>query len=1041
MILTAGELALLRTTRHVTAPALVYYPPATIWTARVTASPADIHSQTIQVNTVVQTRAPQLNYLVWFGTTAGGNDCGEARFWDYNAGTGTLTVGEHNAYITINEYVTILEYVVPDAIHPYTDDNDVVFEAKVVAYTDENTNYLPLARCGTHAVAYRDAVTGLATVKFYSRSVAIGSATLTDCLWTLPGGTYVVGNNTTFGTVGVPNEVTWDTVGNYWCVFWVQDSNGKWAQRYFVVFIRDRDQRAYEVGNEVYTWITFDPIEGERESGVFSTTVRVYGNVGASTFMNKGLVVLFAEDWYGATKQSIGPEKYRENIILSGIIKSGTIKQNWKFGYVEFEIQTLSGAMDEVYCLAGGLETTSGETTAGWHVLDGMTYNLAVHHVLTQHTTIPMLTDVYLNLPDYTIEFVDLVGSPDGDKLSNQLRQIVAGVRGQFGCSPQGHLYFEINPQLQSLADPRSTSYILNTTLADFRGEIDLGDELHFKQVSQIDFEGLDSESESWFSLAPATPWGSGQGERVDGIRVDDQLEANEVAGLYEGYRNNQWSEIVLPFRGNYRCFGLYPIEPIALNLTASQNPRGLVWTNVRCWPKRVTMEYLGNGKLVTTLVAEQDAYGYPGITNTYPNTPVVVPPPGPPPPTTPPPEPPPATPPPYSGGTWLTNVYLLTDLGVYFTSTFSGPGDPMPTWTTVNTGLPGGCTYKWLEPDPWNPGGRQYLLITNAGTDEVYTRTSGAWSKICDTTSLIAVKIAHGWSSPAYSPTIFAMQADINQQGYLGVWLQYWAGFHGVVAYLFTNDYGATWDIQNGANASYQFNWAPAAGSGQVGDLRGASAYGAGQVLYLAEARAPNLYTRLYRSIDKGDSWSLVVNNAFPTDYAAFNTDVYQDTSYYLGFSNVGASRFFRRSEDMGATWSADLLNASMAVGGTVSHYRFHALFNPTGTKAAILRVVTDDGAVWKSTNAGVSWARTAPAAGLGSLATEVGLSLCHDADGKLYGLRLGGTSGATRRAIFVSDDEGATWEAKAGPDPVTPDSDSIPNTAVVKTILQVWA
>lgn len=349
---------------------------------------------------------------------------------------------------------------------------------------------------------------------------------------------------------------------------------------------------------------------------------------------------MFAEDWFGDEYISIGHELYRENIVLSGYIRAGTIKRNWAAGYVEFDIASVSGLMDNLSEIGGGLETyTAGENTLSWHVLTAMTYNLAAHHVLTQHSTISQVVDVFLNLPTYTIEFVDLLDTSLGDAL----RQIFAAVRSRMGCTKEGALYLEVNPQIQSYGS-RSSTYVITTTNADYRDDLDFGDENAQKQVSQIDLEGLDENAEPLFALAPSSPWASGKSERVDGIRVAGQLESNEFSGLYEGWRNNEYSDIVIPWRGNYRPLDIFPAEPIAVNLTAAKNPRGDVWTNVRCWIKRVTIEYRDTILTVTTVV-ERDAYGNPGDSNTYPGTPPTIPLPTPVIPTPPPYIPPPAYP------------------------------------------------------------------------------------------------------------------------------------------------------------------------------------------------------------------------------------------------------------------------------------------------------------------------------------------------------------------------------------------------------------
>lgn len=623
---SAPDLVRYRTTRHACKLGLDCYVAPIIWTTQVNGA----HTRgdttiTVDVPTVV--RAPGKNYQLLFGTAAGGSDLGETRFLSYSAPT--LTIPVNNFTLPNDAYVTVREEVKPQSIHIGMNASDVVFEDGSNTYADENLNYMPLARCGTHAVAFRDALTGLATLKFYSRSTAIAAgATLASCAWTLRGGTYTAGNSTTFGTSGVPNVATWNTSGDYYCSFAVTDSNGKTHTRYFVVMIRDR-----VTGTLSHTSLELGSIEGDAESGVWSTTATVYTTADQTTFPDRALVVISADDYFGSENISIGNETYRENIVFVGYVREGTTKKDPVNGTVQFTIESVSGVMGNMAALAGGLERTAG-TPADWHTLKNLTYNLAVHHVLTQHTTVSQVCDVYPNLPTYGSDFLDL---PEG-KVANQLKSVIGAVRGQMGCNAQGHLYFEVNPQLQVPAS-RSTTYVLDTTFADLRAEIDFGSEKQERQVSQISFTGETDIGDPLFSVAPAEPWDTGDPEPIDHIRVADQAEANDFAGVYEGNRNNPFTNVVIQWRGNYRCWDVYPREP--LRVTSGTNKRGIAWVNQRCWTKRVTFEYTP-GVLLASTVIERDATfttgsgeaegqtppsgGYPTVLPTLPTPPILPP-------------------------------------------------------------------------------------------------------------------------------------------------------------------------------------------------------------------------------------------------------------------------------------------------------------------------------------------------------------------------------------------------------------------------------
>lgn len=659
---TVVDLPRLRTTRHATRLNLCVYVPPTIWKAQVSGNHAvGATSIAINVGTIVNTRTPAKNFLVWFGTTDGAKDLGEGRFKSYAAGT--LTIAENNATLVNNSWVTVKEEIKPQAIHWDVDASDVIFEDHDIAYTNENVNYMPIARTGAHAVAYLDATTGLATVKFYgSRSGTIApGATFSSCTWYWRGGTVVTGSTATLGTFASPNVVTWNTAGDYYCSLTYTDSNSKSHTRYFVVFIRNE----YGTVNVPLRKLEVSNIEGDVESGLWTASLKVWSDATQTEFPNQALCVISADDWFGDTRDSISTEPYRENIVMCGYIKADSMQRDWQSkGYVEFDIESASGVVSNLLGLAGELETTAG-TPSAWHVLKNMTYNLAAHHILTQHSTLTQITDCYFNLNSYFIEFVDL---PEGS-IIDQLTPLCGTTRGRLGSNAQGHFYLEPYPQLQSVAS-RSVAYTLNTTLADFRDTLDLGQEQHQRPDAQIQFWGEDSAANPFSANAPPYRWMDGLTvETIDNIRVADQNDANVFAGLFEGQRNNPFSEVVINWRGNYRIFDTFPAEPLALNITAAQNNRGIVWSTQRAWIKRVTYEYSAGVLLVNTVV-EKDTGGPPGMgvpmdgddgtyTTTIPPTPPI-------------PTLPPYTPPPLPSGVIPNDVWdgIAVNVGATTTQT-----------------------------------------------------------------------------------------------------------------------------------------------------------------------------------------------------------------------------------------------------------------------------------------------------------------------------------------------------------------------------------
>ncbi len=629
---SSADLVRLRTTIHATKLYVGVYKPATIWTARVSGSQAQ-GAMAIAVSSVAQVRVPQTHYRVYFGSTAGAWDLGTARFKSY--ASGTLNVGAHNATLPNNTYISIVEEIKPETILPRILANSVVYEDYDIAYADQNTNYKPLCRMGPPAVAFRDA-SGNAVVYSFDDSAAVATgATLTGSAWDFQDG----GTSSAFGTSGSPIATTFTTAGARYVAHTVTDSNGKTHTRYNPYLIFDHPL-INPSGVLPYELAALSQIQGDVAQGGWQGTLVARGTADTTQFPPEALVIVFAEDWYGSELVSIGGDyRYRENIVFVGYVREGTTKANWYTddtrGAVEFKVAGIGCKMDNLLAWPANLRDTS--VPAAWHQLQGLTCDRAVYHILTEHSTVDHIADVDLGAPVKSLKYVDVTESVLHDQCETQ---ILSAVRAYLGSSRTGRLYSRANPQLLAATD-RPATPVLTTTLADLRGEVDLGVERQERVDAQIDFIGFGyngSDLQPLYSLAPANQWPTGKVERVDGIRADDQTEANALAGLFEGWKNNSFDNVLVNWRGNYRVFDPYPAEPILLNLPASKNNRGLGWANVTFWHTRAALEYKP-GVLLASSVLEMDVVGGPGITGPYSATPPVIP-------TSPPTTPPPSVPP-----------------------------------------------------------------------------------------------------------------------------------------------------------------------------------------------------------------------------------------------------------------------------------------------------------------------------------------------------------------------------------------------------------
>lgn len=1032
LAVSASDLVKLRTTIHATALFLNVHKPATIWTAQVDGTQSD-GDTSITVKSVSQTRAPQRHYQVLFGSMAGARDLGEARWKSY--GAPTLNVGTHNSALPDNTYITVKEEIKPRAVHVAISATDVVSEDGDVAYTNENTQYLPLARIGCPAVEFRDPVTGIATVNFWANPTAIAAgATISSHAWDFKDGNPA--SSALQGTALVPIAVQFNSATPRYVTYTATDSNGKTHTRYIPVFTPNR----WGAGAP-YAEVETNLIEGSSDASGWRVALKVLGDADATEFPNQALVVLSARDYYGIDLGSIGGQwRYRENIVFTGYVVGGTVKKTSATGVVEFEAEGIGLVSGRLPGLAATLETNAAPT--GWHQLLGMNYNLAAHHILTQHSTLSQIADVNLGLLTYLDDALDLPESSLREQLGPAL---ASATRGQFGSSAQGMIYLQSDPQLLAVASRPATS-VLSTQLADFRDEIDFGDEQMEKLTSRIDLSAQLANDTPVFSLAPPYAWEEGQTQKVEGLRADTQNDGNEIAGIAEGKENNSFNNVVLNWRGNYRVFDPFPAEPLQVSIAASQNLRGLVWSNQKCWTHRVSYEFQPSGILLASTVVSKDSVPSSGVTGEYPaalpDMPV---------PDVPPVEPPIVLPTPtpieFPGGSeageFRSTIYLATAAqGIFYTTDFSAPGGAMPTWVRVNGGLPI-LLVKKLTADPVLPSAHQYCLLeesafSGGGGHYIYYRPgAGAWASVLSRAQAV-VLLSGGLAAGDIAFSDIA--TDVHLAGKLGVIVHH---ISGNMYYVYTLDYGSTWTAGNSGNSI------GGAVNGSVfhfhhGLFKGGSAYAAGQVIYAAiGSEGVFSSTAIARSLDGGTTWA-TFNVAEMADWEndVFQMDTFQDAIYGLNVSNDT----LYRSLDRGATWAA--MGPAGFDWSTGSPYNRHArdyrvqpVYDPNGTEpVSVMRLTDTNNAIYKTVNAGVAW--ISYAAGLGTTNIVLGVLAFGDAASKLYGINIHTGAAAGKKHVWVSTDEGITWEDKSGADTSNGTVNGIPeNAAGIAGILPIYA
>ena len=598
--------------------------PVTVWSGLVNGSP-DRGAISIPFDNATELTAPEEHFTLWVGgpgiTGEGEDDVGVLRFKSKTANT--MSVGSNDIAWVDTQNLTIKREVRPWAVLPNLENTK---EDSNKTYVDENTVLHPLGRIGPPGCAILE--NGTTTVNFWSASVSISEDGLKSHAWVFDDGSPA--SSAIAGTEGVPIEVTYTTPGQKWVKYTVEDNNGKTHVRYSMVYVFNTTTDIAISGFNV------DSLVGDFESGVWRASITVTQDCDVTEFPEMAQVVIFNKAYWNGAQADVGYGwTHRENISFVGYIVKDSVRKNAETGNTTFEVTSTVSIMKNLTCWGASLKSTG---TAGWHTIPSMTLNLAAFHVFTEHTTLDHIADIYLDLDNIAMAYIDVAEGSPYDHIKTAIGE--AG-RAILANNKFGQIYLEPNSQVSKEAN-RPVDVMFTMDHGDWRDEITLGEERDIENTCQVDFIGFiysGTDPVPYGSLAPGRQWSTGNVQKVTGVRVDDgtpQADANIFSGLFAGNLNNEFDNVVVPMAGFWPVFDIVPQRYVRITLVASDTNRGLEWNSIRHLPAQVVFNINNEGGYVLTdITFRQYAYGVPGIDNPIPTAPPT--PPDPPPPPAPP--------------------------------------------------------------------------------------------------------------------------------------------------------------------------------------------------------------------------------------------------------------------------------------------------------------------------------------------------------------------------------------------------------------------
>lgn len=545
------------------------------------------------------------------GTTPGDDDIG--RTWVRSATSSTLRFLESshinwadNLYVTVLKYTEIIP-VFPHIIQDPADEENVIFyKIWDVAYTNQNSILGTFINMGSNYAGFLEAGTGTA-------------------YWSASGTTNVIGNTVTYSwsfegatvtgsTAHTPGNISWNQPGHYRVILDTTSSAGRVDRsiRYVSWYNRPGEGNSPPILN-----FEMSEFGGSREGVGYTGRIKVRGNITESTILPGALIVIFKEDWYGNTKQSINKNALgRGSIFFTGYVNGETINYNYTDNWVEFEVVSPTNLMELTECFGVSCESKTAPTT--WYEVLNMTIARALYHYYAWHSSVLMCCDFSIDFTgDRNIQFFDA----DRTSLYDAGNSVVdSAVRSRMISDSLGHIWVDRDVSVKQnaaayypVALHLSSDEMLETPSIDVRTY----EEVSFIELGGISYDPATNTSVPLLASAPGTaPAYHGNVERKQGLALASQAELNIIVGNLYAYFNSKYPNVRLKLRGNFANLDIAPQELVSLTIDASSNPRGVSWSEKKFAIKDVSWAYYAAEELlIPTITLAEVTQGFNGTT------------------------------------------------------------------------------------------------------------------------------------------------------------------------------------------------------------------------------------------------------------------------------------------------------------------------------------------------------------------------------------------------------------------------------------------
>ena len=462
--------------------------------------------------------------------------------------------------------------------------------------------------------------------------------------------------------------------------------------RYVFTLRRPGETQAGDPENaEPIVDFSLDSLSGDYDQGYWTGQITVFGSQASELLIVEGsLVVLFADDWYGSTNQSVAPKlgttaetDDRQNIVFIGRIMDGTIVQDPETGNVQFEIASTAGVANNRDMYPVPIE--NDDAADEWFKAPGLTVDRAAWFYATWHTTMPLICD--WNSAGDGSEEISAMDFLAGSMYSVIDSFLADRIFGRLLCDRFDRLQTETDRQLKAAASGADMYTLADT---DWLDEFTIR-EVNETQASNVETGGLnynDGLITPYLSRAPGdVNREKGNRETNTNMAVADQATLNTICGRWIASLNNKWPSLEIN-QGNWRIYDVWPQDYVIVSLETDRH----TFSSDKFIQRGAEISYdPGSGSISVSPRLEKETDGVDGQTVVIPDElprPV-----------------PPVLPyyPPADPIGDLRRRIASTQAGVIVTDNiFAGT----PRWYAVNSGIPAGTysLYCWkIVRDPWH--------------------------------------------------------------------------------------------------------------------------------------------------------------------------------------------------------------------------------------------------------------------------------------------------------------------------------------------------